>query len=270
MSSKALNGIEFRESFQDGFLTRREAKLLGVDSGLRTMVNSRECHQGDCVRLTETEAKAYVDRRGDAGLVDLMVLQKELQASFLSPRAHLFLHRRAMAYLETLLPELNIVARDAESLTLMYREKILRHVAGAGALRFEMPTGFSSEQSNVQEIRLFHDLLLDGSGVYLAADGEANLKAFTPAVKQLFAVHEKIQALHEIGYSMEPVLRVFRIDEHYVVLDAFRWRREGEDPSNYVLDADGQEVPSDVQEVVLKLNTVTGEIVDEQPGQLPR
>ena len=270
MSTKLINGIDFQNDFKDGYISLREARKNAVDSELRGKVNSKECHQGDCVRLTETEVKDYIENRGDKGLLNLMILQYELRPSFFSPRAHQFLHKKAMEHLERIFPEVNFLSRDQESLTFLVEGKVMQHIGGSQAIHFEMPTGYSPEQSEVEKIEFFHDItFLDGAGLYLAIPDATVQKKFLPSAKQVVAVQEMIPELHEGGYSMEATLRVFQDDMPYVRVEAFRWRREGEDPTTYLKDEEGNAVPSDVQEVVLKINTATREVVDELPGQLP-
>ncbi len=264
-----IDAAQFQEDFKDGFLTRREAKASNVDKELRSILNSPGEGEGSARRVTEAEAASYVAGGGERALINLLVLEGHAQAGLFSSDAQDFLKQKFMERLEEKFPEVNVLARTLDDFTVRFQDHLFTF-SGSQGTRIELMTGYSREQSEVRKIDFFHSLFIDGPGVYLIWPDEENQRLLIPTLKQILLVRELIPKLHELGYSMERDLRVYGDDEFYLRLEAFRWRMEGEDPSNYLQDEAGNLIPSEVQEVVLKVNTVTGQIVDEAPGQLPR
>ncbi len=267
MGRSLVSGIQFNEDFQDKFISRREAKGNSIDPQLRAILNSPECANESCYRVTEEELRSYIAAKKADGLYNLLILQGESGTSLFSPRANEFLHHGFMQAIEHHLPEVDVMARDEHSFQFKYQEQIFVSLSDKEATRIEMVTGFSPERSGVRKIRFFHDMMIDTAGVYLAVSPE-NQAQFMPTLQQIVKVGQFIPQLHEQGYSLDEEAIVHQKDRHYVKIQAYRWRKEGEDPTDYEFDEEGNEVASDIQRVVLTFNTVTASIVREDPGSL--
>jgi len=270
MAPPLLDPLQFDRDFRDGLMTPYEANRNHVDRQLRKIVNTRGPLEDNGVRITEAEARRYVADRGNTAVSNLLLLQTRPELDLFSGKALTFLNQKFAERVESLHPEIKVLTRSLEYFILNYDERYFSfHTDWQGA-HIDLPTGFDRSLSDVYKIQFFHDLMIDRSGVNLAIEDEEIQRALPLALNQIKALRDLIPQLHELGYNMDPEMRVFQRGERQIRVDAFRYRREDEEPNYFTRDESGNSVPADIQVVILTISTETGEILAEDPGQLPR
>jgi len=270
MNSIPIDLAQFERDFRDGLITPYEAKRNSIDRDLRKMINTRGPVEETEVRITGAEAKKYIEQRGIPAINNLLLLQTKNELNLFSEKAFAYLNTKFIERVEALNPEVHVLTRSLEYFILRHGDRYFSfHIDWQGS-HIDLWTGYDSSISDVYKIQFFHDLLIDKSGVNLAIGDEEIQKSLPPTLHQIDVLRDLIPELHRQGYAMEPELRVFQRGERQIRVDAFRYRRGDEEPNYFTLDEAGNRVPADIQVVILTLSTDTGEILAEDPGQLPR